>query len=135
VSWLCSWLKIACTAGTLTGYATVQDGDTIYVNREPVRLAGIDAEELDEPHGPAARDALRALIGNDIVTCEWNGWSYKRKVGTCTVPSKYGYEPVKLNEEMVWRGFALDCAHYSNGLYRSLEPAGARSRLIQKGYC
>lgn len=122
---LCTLLRITCTVGVITGSAYVHDGDTIYINHEPIRLAGIDAEELDEPHGPQARDHLRQLIGSRIVTCQWEGWSYKRKVGTCG----------DLNARMVADGYALDCARYSNGKYRSLEPAGIRLRLIQKGYC
>lgn len=122
---LCTLLKIGCVAGTLTGPAYVQDGDTIYIRQKAIRLAGIDAEELDEPHGQAAKEHLKALIGDRAVTCDWDGWSYKRKVGTCG----------DLNARMVKDGFALDCAYYSKGKYRSLEPAGIRQRLIQKGYC
>jgi micrococcal nuclease len=131
VNWLCSWLKIGCTAGVLSGPATVWDGDTIYVSNQPVRLAGIDAEELDEPHGPEARDHLRSLIGTSVVTCHWDGYSYKRKVGICYAIDGQG----TLNGQMILDGFALDCFRYSKGVYRSFEPAGARSRLIQKGYC
>lgn len=127
---LCTILKITCTAGTLTGSATAWDGDTIYINHQPVRLYGIDAEELDEPHGIAARDHLRSLIGDRIVTCSWSGWSYQRRIGVCYVANEYN-----LNLRMVEDGYALDCAHYSGGLYRSAEPPGARKRLLQKGYC
>ncbi len=121
----CLLLGLWCTSGTATGVAYVHDGDTIYIAHQPYRLAGIDAEELDEPHGPAARDHLRALTAGRIITCHWDGWSYDRRVATCG----------DLNERMVKDGFALDCAHYSNGQYRQLEPMGARSRLIQKPYC
>lgn len=127
---LCTLLAITCTSGTLTGSATVQDGDTLYVNHEPVRLWGVDAEELDEPNGYAAKAHLILLIRDRLVTCTWSGWSYNRKVGVCHVGSEYN-----LNLQMVRDGYALDCKHYSNGLYRSSEPAGIRSRLKQKPYC
>lgn len=130
MNWLCSLLSITCTAGTISGAAYVHDGDTIYINHDPIRLYGIDAEELDEPHGIQARDHLRQLIGDRVVTCSWSGYSYQRKVGSCSVGDAYS-----LNLRMVEDGYALDCAHYSGGLYRSAEPAGARKRLIQKGYC
>jgi micrococcal nuclease len=132
VTFLCTWLKIGCTAGILSGPATVWDGDTIYVANEPVRLAGIDAEELDEPHGVEARGHLRSLIGASVVTCHWDGYSWKRKVAIC-----YAQDSNRgtLNGSMVLDGFALDCAHYSGGKYRSFEPAGIRLRLIQKPYC
>jgi micrococcal nuclease len=129
MNWLCKLLSIGCTYGTLSGPAFVWDGDTIYIANQPIRLAGIDAEELDEPHGIAARDHLRSLAQGWTVSCKWEGYSYKRKVGVCYM----GF--VNLNERMVEDGYALDCAHYSNGKYRSLEPAGIRLRLTQKGYC
>lgn len=122
---LCTILGITCTAGTISGAAFVIDGDTISINRQHIRLAGIDAEELDEPHGWEAREHLRSLIGNSLVTCKWEGWSYNRRVGICG----------DLNARMVADGYTLDCAYYSHGRYRQLEPPGARLRLIQKGYC
>jgi micrococcal nuclease len=131
----CLILGLWCSQGTITGPAYVQDGDTIYINHEPVRLAGIDAEELDEPHGVEAREHLRQLIGGEVVTCFWEGYSYKRKVGHCYAGGFLQLSRHDLNATMVQDGYALDCYNYSHGLYRSLEPAGARSRLIQKGYC
>jgi micrococcal nuclease len=132
MNWLCQLLSITCTAGTLSGSATAYDGDTISINRQHIRLAGIDAEELSEPNGYAARDHLRALVGDMIVTCHWQGWSYNRRVGTCFVGVLAESD---LGASMVRDGFALDCYRYSSGTYRQLEPPGARSRLIQKGYC
>lgn len=125
----CLLFGLWCSQGTLAGPAWVIDGDTISIHGRHVRLAGIDAEELDEPHGEAARQHLRDLIGGRLVTCRWDGWSYNRRVAVCIVGL------TQLNAQMVADGFALDCAHYSKGLYRSLEPAGARQRLIQKPYC
>lgn len=127
---LCLLLGLTCNAGTLSGVAFPYDGDTLYINRQAIRLAGIDAEELDEPHGIAARDHLRSLTDGWTVTCRWQGWSYNRRVGTC-----WNENGFNLNARMVQDGFALDCERYSGGQYRSLEPMGARSRLIQKGYC
>ncbi|HLL29005.1 MAG TPA: thermonuclease family protein [Xanthobacteraceae bacterium] len=131
---ICKWLGLCALtiaqSGTLSGYARVHDGDTIRVQGQSVRLQGVDAEELDEPNGPAARDALIEIIGNDRVTCKWSGWSYNRVVGTCV--TSHGIE---INAEIIRRGFALDCAHYSGGKYHQIEPDGARRRLIQKPYC
>lgn len=140
---LCTILALTCTSGTVTGPANVWDGDTIYIGRMAVRLAGIDAEELDEPHGVAARDHLRSLVAGRTITCTWQGWSYNRRVGICyaeTViapswPNHVIVQSFNLNAQMVHDGYALDCAYYSHGLYRQLEPSGARSRLIQKAYC
>jgi endonuclease YncB( thermonuclease family) len=46
VNLLCTLLGLTCLNGTLTGNAFVYDGDTIYVNHEPVRLAGIDITQI-----------------------------------------------------------------------------------------
>lgn len=123
---LCVWLKL-CTS--LTGSATVIDGDTISLMGLHIRLQGIDAEELSEPHGIAARDELHRLI-KDGVTCKLTGArSYDRYVGKCNVGI------IDVGAWLVAYGFALDCAHYSNGEYRKLEPKDVRSKLIQKPYC
>lgn len=132
---LCTILALTCTSGAVTGPAYAYDGDTIYIANQPVRLFGVDAEELDEPHGIAARDHLRALIGSNEVTCDWDGWSHNRRVAVCYTLIHKDPPWFNLNAQMIHDGYALDCAWYSHGLYRQLEPPGARTRLIQKGYC
>ena len=128
---LCSVLGLcALTAATpISGTATVHDGDTIYVNHQTIRLWGVDAEELSEPNGPAARAALHNIIGNARVVCTPVGASHQRTVARCDVAGR------DVGEALIKSGAALDCAHYSKGYYRKAEPAGARARLIQKPYC
>ena len=46
----------------------VHDGDTIYVGQEAIRLRGIDAPELDEPGGVAAKWRLVELLHAGPVT-------------------------------------------------------------------
>lgn len=116
------------------GVATVQDGDTIYVNHQAIRLWGVDAEEIGEPHGVRAKLALRALIGGQRVRCELVGTSYQRSVGRCYISSAGG-ENVEINQSIVSSGYALDCRRYSGGVYRPFEPLGSRTRLRQKPYC
>lgn len=121
-----------CTAigCILAGLAAVHDGDTMRVDGVSVRLQGVDAEELAEPNGPAARDALEEIAGDQPVTCRVVGRSYNRVVAFCVTASG-----VDVNAEIIRRGAALDCGRYSRGAYRRIEPAGARDRLIQKPYC
>lgn len=128
MSWLCALLAIGC-ASSISGAAHVWDGDTLYIADQAIRLAGIDAEELDEPNGYAAKAHLIQLTVGRTVTCTLAGRSYNRKVGVCFAGS------TNLNAAMVRAGFALDCARYSKGLYATLEPTGIRSKLKQKGYC
>jgi len=117
-------------AVTFTGKATVQDGDTIYVDHQAIRLFGVDAEELSEPHGVRAKYAMRALINGATLTCVADGASYSRVVARC-----YFANGVELNQSIISSGWALDCKHYSGGIYRQYEAPGARARLIQKPYC
>lgn len=120
--------------GVVEGDATVQDGDTIYVNHQAIRLWGVDAEEIGEPHGVRAKLVLRALIGGQRVRCELVGTSYQRSVGRCYISSTGGTN-VEINQSIVSSGYALDCKRYSGGMYRAAEPLGSRTRLRQKPYC
>jgi micrococcal nuclease len=124
---LCIWLHLC---SSLNGAAHAIDGDTIELMGLHIRLAGIDAEELNEPNGLAAKKQLQHLI-NQGITCNLNGeMSYNRNIGTC-----YDASNVDVAAVMVKTGYALDCYHYSGGKYRQYEPSGVRQRLIQKPYC
>ena len=125
---ICAVLGL-CSALTISGVATVHDGDTIYVNHQTIRLWGVDAEELTEPNGPAARDFLQKIIGVETVVCTTTGASHKRAVAKCSVRGR------DLGQTLIEAGAALDCGAYSRGHYRKAEPDGARSRLRQKPYC
>ncbi len=50
-----------------TGYASILDGDTVVVARERIRLFGMDAPEMDQSGGEAARNHLRWLIAGRVV--------------------------------------------------------------------
>jgi micrococcal nuclease len=124
---------------TIEGPVRVIDGDTVVVAGVHVRLNGIDAEEVAhpgypvaDPHGEAARAVMQEIVGiGSPVRCNLNGErSYDRVVGVCF--NALGQD---IGSEIVRRGAALDCAHYSGGRYRPLEPRGARTRLKQANYC
>lgn len=123
----CIWLGL-CT--TISGPARIIDGDSLVVAGYHIRLQGLDAEELHEPHGWMARQALIELVRGHTVTCRLSGYrSYHRQVATCYSQS------IDLAEAMIASGYALDCAHYSHGKYRHFEPDGIRLKLISKPYC
>jgi len=116
----------------LTGSPSVIDGDTLRFGSQSVRLFGIDAEERREPHGQGATQALRQIVaGAAYVRCVPDGSStYGRVVVTC-----YTAQGEDIAALMVRQGHALDCARYSQGRYRHMEPPGVRLRLMQKAYC
>lgn len=138
-------ISIACVLFTLSfaegadarevkGSAYVRDADTVVVAGTPVRLNGVDAPETSNRYGRAAKAFMERLLRGRTVTCVLTGdRSYDRWVGTCFVEADR--QIVDIGAIVIANGHALDCRRYSKGRYRSLEPAGARSRLPQARYC
>lgn len=121
-------------ARDVTGTARVRDADTIVVSGVPVRLNGIDAPELSTRDGRDGKYFMERLLRGQEVTCNLNGErTYDRWVGTCYIT--LDGQMVDIGAVIISNGYALDCRRYSGGRYRSYEPAGARSRLRQAGYC
>lgn len=109
----------------LRGRAWVIDGDTIAIDRIKIRLAGIDAPELDEPWGQKSKWEMVRLCKGQIVTARLTGeMSYDRMVGTC-----YLDDGRDLGAELIKAGLALDFAHFSGGKYRHLETTELRRKL------
>lgn len=124
----CLLLGLACTA--LTGQATAIDGDTIRIGTQSIRLQGVDAPELSENLGPAARDVMAQILAQGIVQCQSDGThSYNRIVARCYIGR------IDIAIPLIAGGWALDCPAYSGGRYRAYELPGARSQITQKGYC
>ena len=125
---------------TLSGPVRVIDGDTIVLTdtNTHIRLNGVDAPEVvhpgydhDDPFGPEARDEMRRIVGDKIVRCELNGErSYERLVGVCFLP-----DGTDIGGEIIRRGLALDCSHFSGSKYRTLEPDGVREIIRQARHC
>jgi endonuclease YncB( thermonuclease family) len=62
---------------------SVHDGDTITVAEESIRLASIDAPELDQAYGQQSRAQLAAMVLGQTVTVTYAGKDrYNRVVGT-----------------------------------------------------
>lgn len=109
----------------LRGRAWVIDGDTIQIDNVRLRLAGIDAPELDHPWGQRSKWALVALCKGQTVTAYLKPeLSYDRLVAECHLP-----DGRDLAAELVRCGLALDWATFSGGKYRHLETAEARREL------
>jgi len=76
------------TAGAvIAGRCYVIDGDTIMIKKTRIRLAGIDAPELDHPWGQKSKWALVAMCKNQTITAKVTGeLSYDRVVARCYLP-------------------------------------------------
>lgn len=107
-----------------SGTAIVNDGDTITLSNERIRLRGIDAPEYmqlcrkdgaDYPCGKQSQQALAKLIGGRAVSCSgWQRDRYDRLLGDCRAGD------VDLNAEQVRAGWAVAFGDYD------LEEAAAR---------
>jgi len=90
-----------------------------------IRLAGIDAPELDQPYGQKAKCLLVRLCKDLVVEARFDGADhYDRTLAVCFLP-----DGRDLSAEMVKCGMALDWPKFSGGRYRALEPPGIRQRL------
>ena len=90
-----------------------------------IRLAGIDAPELDHPWGRQSKWALIHLCKGQTVTARFKPeLSYDRRVAECFLP-----DGRDLAAELVRVGLALDWPTFSGGKYRHLEPEDARRKL------
>lgn len=131
---LCVCLATPAMAREIRGTAHVRDADTVVVGGVPVRLNGIDAPEMSNRYGRDAAAFLRRLVRGATLVCDLNGErTHDRWVGVCFM--SIDGQMVDVGAVVVANGHALDCRRYSGGRYRPLEPAGARSRLRQAGYC
>ncbi len=94
---------------TFSGVVThVRDGDTIEVNRRPIRLNGLTCDERGTPLGNQATVAMRELVAGKTVTCDLNGdRTYDREVGRCSLA-----DGGDIGANMISRGLCGRCARY-----------------------
>ena len=109
----------------IRGPCYVIDGDTIRIGKTKIRLAGLDAPELDEPYGQKSKWAMVQICkGHQIRVALSGEQSYDRLVGTC-----YLEDGTDIGAALIKQGLALDGGHFSKGKYRHLEPSGIRWKL------
>jgi endonuclease YncB( thermonuclease family) len=108
---------VAVPAQAFTARVTVvHDGDTIHVTTLSgadikVRLAEMDAPELDQPFGQRARRALCDLIcGKTVEIDDWGLDRYGRTVGLIHAPFDVSEEMVREGMAWVYERYNLDAA-------------------------
>lgn len=110
---------------TIKGTCWVIDGDTICIGKQKIRLAGVDAPELNNPYGKQAKWAMVELCKGQTITAYLTGeTSYDRVVAKCFLE-----DGRDLAEEIVKAGLALDLPHFPNADYKRFEPPGVRRKL------
>lgn len=110
------------------GAAIINDGDTLTLAGQRIRLEGIDAPEYNQtctratgawPCGRDARKALAAMAAKGAVRCSgWQNDKYGRLLGSCTVGA------TDINRAMVASGWAV-----SYGSYLAEEVAARKAAL------
>jgi endonuclease YncB( thermonuclease family) len=110
---------IAEESESLSGQASVVDGDTIQIHGRRVRLFGMDAPEAVQTCeangrvyrcGEAAAHALADRIRDQPVSCEWHDVDgYEQLMATCTANGE------DLAKFMVRAGWAIASRRYSPG--------------------
>lgn len=132
---LCLALAVCPTAAfaeTVSGAATVIDGDTITIGNRTIRLFGIDAPEdrqscvrdgMAWACGEAASDELRGLVRDAVVECQGDeNDEYGRLLAVCQAN---GFE---LNRTLVEYGWAVAFRRYSQA-YVAYENRAKSERL------
>lgn len=121
---------VAIPSSSFRGPARIIDGDTLSISGIRFRLWGLDAPELSEPFGPAAKTYLESLTAGREIRCTPTGQkTYNRIVARCFIGDS------DLAELMIRAGKALDCPRYSQGHYHPFEPYGIHLILHSKSYC
>ena len=101
------------------------DGDTIVIKKTQIRLFGVDAPELDHPHGQKAKWALVRLCKGKTIRAEITDEdAHGMTVAKCFLP-----DGRDLSAEMVEAGLAIDWPKFSGGIYLHLETDGARKKM------
>ena len=106
---------------------SIHDGDTITVLQDKqqvkVRLFGIDAPELKQPHGKKSKQFLSNLIAGKNVEVDENGKDrYKRTIGTIYL------DGADINAQMVENGYAWAYRKFSKK-YTPQESQAKKQRL------
>lgn len=123
---------MAVAAQSVSGPASVIDGDSLTVSGVEVRLFGVDAPEGKQtcerdgqawPCGKAAAQQLRDLVAARQVNCRGQGRdTYGRVLAVCSA----GYD--ELNKTMVEQGWATAFRKYSDA-YVAQETRARQARI------
>ena len=108
-------LVLSCMFKTAHAEVRVIDGDTIAVNHQKWRLAGVNCDERGTPDGSMATSYAVALVmaaQGDVSCHQTDGTSYDRIVGRCEVGG------VDLGQSLISVGVCGRCPRYDpSGFY------------------
>ncbi|MCV0387484.1 MAG: thermonuclease family protein [Nitrobacter sp.] len=119
------------SAETITGQASVVDGDTLEIHGQRIRLIGVDAPESDQLcrgdnslqyrcGAKAANELARFIAGRPVSCKSVDVDRYRRVVAICSVGGR------DIGEWMVRVGLAFDWPRYSKGTYAGAQKEAER---------
>ena len=112
------------------GKAHVIDGDTIVVKRQKIRLAGVNAPELDQAWGQKSKWEMVKIVKGKVVKVIPNGeTSYDRIVATCYIDGDKD-----IGAELIKLGLARDIPAFTGGKYKQYETGAGRRRVKPTPY-
>jgi endonuclease YncB( thermonuclease family) len=112
------------------GKAHVIDGDTIVVKRQKIRLAGVNAPELDQAWGQKSKWEMVKILKGKVVRVVPNGeTSFDRIVATCYLDGDKD-----IGAEFISRGLARDIPAFTDGKYKEFETGAGRRRVKSTPY-
>ncbi|ABE62412.1 nuclease (SNase-like) [Nitrobacter hamburgensis X14] len=107
-------------AETISGQASVIDGDTLEIHGQRIRLSGIDAPESSQLC--RGDDSLQYRCGAKAVSCEGVGRDqYGRTVAVCSIDGE------DVADWLVRTGLAFDWPRYSKGKYTDAQKEAERA--------
>ena len=122
---------------SIAGKAKVIDGDTIHIDKNKIRLHGIDAPERNQnclynnqewACGKESTSALKKLIHNQLINCKIKSIDrYNRYVAICFA------NKINLNKLMVKKGWATAYKYYSMDFILEEESARLNKEGIWRG--
>tara|TARA_B110001450_G_scaffold71596_1_gene67863 strand:- start:48 stop:716 length:669 start_codon:yes stop_codon:yes gene_type:complete len=109
-----------------SGYVSrVIDGDTIIVRGRRIRIANVNAPELDQPYGQKSKREMFKIVKKKKVYVVPDGTtSYNRIVAMCYIDGN-----IDIGSELIKRGLALDIPYYTGGKFTHLETDKARRTI------
>ena len=135
-------IPLAAFAEPLTRYTArvtgVHDGDTVRVTdaqgaKRRIRLAYIDAPELDQAHGIASRDALRQLIDQQTVQLTIHDTDrYQRQVATITLNGQ-DINRAQIANGNAWHYRSIARKRQNRADYAHYAQAEARAKIERAG--